>query len=172
MIPQDAGFSEQPRSSAVNGRSPAPQLHSNTAATPASAVNILPADAVVVLPVLREEASVEKVREVTGRVRVRKLVHTQDETVPAKGYQEIVETRRVPVNQAVDFAQSSRNDGDVLVIPVYEERVVKQLFLVEEIHLTRRRQPVETESTVEVRREEAVVERFDVPSGLWVVQAP
>ncbi len=43
----------------------------------------------------------------------------------------------MPVGRVVDEAPAARAEGDTTIIPVVEERlvVVKQLFLVEEIHV-------------------------------------
>jgi len=126
----------------------------------------------LVIPVLAEQARVELVREHTGTVRVRKVVHEVHEPLSAQGYREVVETTRVPVNQVVEAVQAPREVGEVLVIPVYEERLVKQLVLLEEIHVQRRREPFEHSAAVALRREEVVVERLDPASGQWVAEAP
>ena len=123
----------------------------------------------LVIPVLAEQAQVHLEREHTGTVRVRKVVHTLAEPVAAAGYREVVETTRVPVNQVVEAVQVPRTVGDLLVIPVYEERLVKQLVLVEEIHVRRRREPFEHTVAASLRREEVIVERLDPATQQWVV---
>ena len=122
----------------------------------------------VVISVLAEQAQVHLQREHTGTVRVRKVVHEVAEPVATEGYREVVETTRVPVNQVVEAAEASRTLGDLLVIPVYEERLVKQLVLVEEIHVRRRREPFEHTVATSLRREEVIVERLDLATGQWV----
>lgn len=121
-----------------------------------------------VIPVLAEQAQVHLQREHTGTVRVRKVVHQVTEPVVAMGYREVVETTRVPVNQVVETAQTSRTLGELLVIPVYEERLVRQLVLVEEIHVRRRREPFEHTVATSLRREEVIVERLDPVTRQWV----
>ncbi|MDB5743976.1 MAG: hypothetical protein JWR68_2291 [Polaromonas sp.] len=134
-----------------------------------------PADGTVnetfVIPVIREEAQVHLQREQTGTVRVRKVVHESTEPVSAQGYREVIETTRVPVNQVVQAVEAPRELGEVLVIPVYEERLVKQLVLVEEIHVTRRREAFEHIAATSLRREEVVVERLDPATQQWVPDA-
>jgi stress response protein YsnF len=122
----------------------------------------------VVIPVLAEQAQVHLQREHTGTVRVRKVVHQVTEPVAAEGFREVVETTRVPVNQVVEAVEASRTLGDLLVIPVYEERFVKQLVLVEEIHVRRRREAFEHTVATSLRREEVIVERLDPATGQWV----
>ena len=143
-----------------------------------SATNAAPApsgaalsDGRLVIPVLREEAQVHLQREHTGTVRVRKVVREAMEPVSAEGYREVVETTRVPVNQVVERAEAPRDLGDLLVIPVYEERLVKQLVLDEEIHVRRRREAFEHTTATSLRREEVIVERLDSTTQQWVPQA-
>jgi stress response protein YsnF len=120
-----------------------------------------------VIPVLSEQAQVEVVREHTGTVRVRKVVHEVREPLSAPGWREVVETTRVPLNQVVQATEAPREEGEWLVIPVYEERLVRQLVLVEEIHVRRRREAFESTATTSLRREEVVIERLDMQSGQW-----
>ena len=121
-----------------------------------------------IIPVLAEQAQIEVHREHTGTVRVRKLVHQETMPVSSEGFRELVETTRVPVNQVVEATESFKTLGDLLIIPVYEERFVRQLVLVEEIHVRRRRESFEQTASVGLRREEVVVERLDPVTGQWV----
>lgn len=122
----------------------------------------------VVIPVLAEQVQVDTVREHTGTVRVRKLVHQASEPVSTEGYREVVETTRVPINRTVQAVQPPWQQGDVLVIPVYEERLVRQLVLREELHVQRRREPCQDSASVPLRREEVIVERLDPQTRQWV----
>lgn len=146
----------------------------NSATPPTTPVNSAagPADAGqrIVIPVLAEQAQVSLQREHTGTVRVRKVVHQVTEPVAAQGYREVVETTRVPVNQVVEATEAPRTLGELLVIPVYEERLVRQLVLVEEIHVRRRRESFEHTVATSLRREEVVVERLDPVTRQWVAE--
>lgn len=125
----------------------------------------------LVIPVISEEVQMRNVAEHTGTVRVRKVVHQISPPASAPGYREVVETLRVPRNQVVPAVQPTRQEGDVLVIPVYEERLVPQLVLLEEIHVRRRREPLPGSADanhVGLRREEVIVERLDPQSGQWL----
>ncbi|MDB5884589.1 MAG: hypothetical protein JWR74_760 [Polaromonas sp.] len=124
----------------------------------------------LVIPVLVEEAQVDILREHTGTVRVRKVVHQQNGPAALEGFREVVETTRVPVNQVVDAVQVPRSLDDVLVIPVYEERLVRQLVLVEEIHVRRRRESLQPAEPTSLRREEVIVERLDPATRQWVAE--
>lgn len=134
---------------------------------PASALD--PAAEPLVIPVIREALEVDTVRETTGTVRVRKVVREFSQPLDAPGWREVVETVRVPLNQLVHAPQEPRQQGDVLVIPVYEERLVRQLVLLEEIHVSRRREPLaQGAASAPLRREEVIVERLDPRTGQWV----
>ena len=124
----------------------------------------------LVIPVLAEQAHLDMVREHTGTVRVRKVVHEVHAPLTAQGYREVVETTRVPLNQVVQATEAPREADGLLVIPVYEERLVRQLVLVEEIHVRRRREPFEHSTGAALRREEVVVERLDAASGQWLAE--
>ena len=134
----------------------------------ADRISLLPSGEQLAVPVLVEQAQVQVQREITGKVRVRKLVHEESVPVSSEGFRELVETTRVPVNQVVEATESSKTLGDLLVIPVYEERFIKQLVLVEEIHVRRRRESFEHIASIVLRREEVVVERLDPATGQWV----
>lgn len=124
----------------------------------------------LVIPVSQEELEVRREVVDTGRtLRLRKQV----EEVPARVREpvttEVVEVQRVPMDRVVDEAPQVRHEGDVMVVPVVRERLVtrKELVLVEEIRLTRRREVTQVEADVPLRREHVEVERFDPGTGQW-----
>lgn len=123
----------------------------------------------VVMPVVEEEAAIGKRWVETGRVRVRKVVREEEQTVDETLLREEVDVQRVPVNRVLDAPAAPRQDGDTLVIPVMEEMLVveKRLVLKEEIRVTRRQREVPAVETVTVRKEEVIVERLgpDQTSG-------
>lgn len=121
-----------------------------------------------VLPVIQETLEVGREHQATGAVRVRKEV--QRDQVPFSGVcvRETVHTERVPVNRPVDARQAPWQTQDALVIPVYEERLVRQLFLTEELHVKRRRESTEETGMAELRRDDVVVERLDPETQTWV----
>ena len=106
------------------------------------------------------------VRE-TGRVVARTVTETVEQAVEADGWRETVEVERVPVGRPADAVEGARVDGDVTVIPVYEEVLVvtTQLVLREEVRLTRRREPVPGPASVAVRRQRVEVERLPPDPG-------
>ncbi|MDT0632252.1 YsnF/AvaK domain-containing protein [Rubrivirga sp. S365] len=102
-----------------------------------------------------------RVRE-TGRVVARTVTETVDEPVDGAGWRETVDVERVPVGREVDAAEPPREEGDVTIIPVYEEVLVvqKRLVLREEIRLTTRRTPTDGPTHVTLRRQRVEVERL------------
>ena len=103
----------------------------------------------------------------TGRVRVTKVVHEDQETVDQPTVTEEVVVERVPVNQFVEAAPAPRQEGDTLVLPVLEEVLVVQrkLRLKEEVRVTKRRTESREPQAVSVRREEVKIERIGGESG-------
>ena len=120
-----------------------------------------------VLPVMEEQLDISKVAVETGAVRVRKIVHEESRTVDMSLMQEEVDITRVPVNRVVEDKFQSRQEGDTLVIPIFREVVTRHLLLVEEVRITTRRSPATSTQEVTLKREEAVVERYDAASGSW-----
>jgi uncharacterized protein (TIGR02271 family) len=116
-----------------------------------------------VIPVVAEELQVGRQVVETGRVRVTKVVHEDQETVDQPTVTEEVVVERVPVNQFVEAAPAPRQEGETLVLPVLEEVVVVQrkLLLKEEVRVTKRRTESRQPQTVSVRREEVKIERIE-----------
>lgn len=126
----------------------------------------------VVVPIVVESADIRKVEEHVGTVRIRKITQLEEVTVDALETRDVVETKHVPIGMPVDSAKSAHYQGDVWVVPVYEERLVKQLFLVEELHVSKRRDVLGREQKLTLRREVLVTERFDATTQQWVVDPP
>ena len=122
------------------------------------------------LPVVEEQVVVAKRRRVTGAVRVATRTREEERLVDEPYDVEEVEVRRVPVEGGgrwVEAPVPDRREGDTTIVSVHEEVVVVEtrLRVVEEVRLTRRRATRRHAERVTVRREEALVERLDVPSG-------
>ena len=115
----------------------------------------------VVIPVAREEASIARNVVETGVASVRKLVRERVEVIDEPMLHDEVDIEHVTINRAVDAPEPPREEGDVLVIPVYEEVVIvrRQWVLKEEVRLRRREVQSRHREEVVLREEEAVVER-------------
>lgn len=116
-----------------------------------------------VIPVIQEEAQIDKRFVEHGRVRVTKQVHTQEETVDVPLKQERVQVERIPIEQIVESAPASRYEGETFIIPVMEEVLVveKKLFLKEEIRISKYVEETIHQETVTLRGEEVSVERTE-----------
>jgi len=136
-------------------------------ADPQSVSGTLHNDEQRVLPVIEEQLDVRKVTVETGAVRVRKIVHEESRAIDMPLTQEEVSITRVPVNRIVEDKFHSRQEGDTLVIPVFKEVITRHLVLLEEVRITTRRHVEQSAQQVSVKREEAVVERYDAESGTW-----
>ena len=136
-------------------------------ADPQSVSGGLQGDEQRVLPVIEEQLDVRKVTVETGAVRVRKIVHEESRTIDMPLTHEEVSITRVPVNRIVEDKFHSRQEGDTLVIPVFKEVITRHLVLLEEVRITTRRHVEQGAQEVSVKREEAVVERYDAESGTW-----
>lgn len=128
-------------------------------------------EAELVIPVIEERLEVTREVVDTGRtLRLRKQVEEvrSEGRVPVQA--EVVDVQRVPIGRVVDVPPAVRHEGNVIVVPVLEERLVtrKELVLVEEIRLTRRRETTEAEiEPLLLRKERVVAERFDPETGEW-----
>jgi stress response protein YsnF len=124
----------------------------------------------LVVPVIQEQLHVTREVVDTGRtLRLRKQVEEVPAQVREPVATEVVDVQRVAVGRVVDELPEVRYEGDVTVVPVVEERLVmrKELVLVEEIRLTRRRDMAMAEGEVVLRRERVTVERFNPDTGQW-----
>lgn len=119
-------------------------------------------DRTVVIPVFEEEAFLDKKIVETGKVRLSKRVSEHEELIDEPLRREEVSVERVAVNQYVDEPPQVRHEGDVLIIPVVEEKLVveKRLVLIEELRV--RKQIVETHQpqSVTLRKETVDVSRI------------
>ena len=129
-------------------------------------------EAELVIPVVEERIEVSTEVVDTGRVlRLRKQVQEVPTEVRVPVATEVVDVQRVPIGRVVDEPPAVRHEGNVIVVPVVGERLVtrKELVLVEEIRLTRRRETTEAQvEPVLLRRERVVAERFDPDTGEWL----
>jgi len=114
-----------------------------------------------IIPVVAEQIVVGKRQFQSGGVRVSKVVHEREEKVHVTLAHTEAEVTRVPVGEFVTEPEQSREEGDQLIVPIYEEVLVveKRLRLRERLIITKRLVEVDEERPVMVRAEEAIVER-------------
>jgi len=118
---------------------------------------------------VQEQLQVDVDRIETGSVRVRKVIQEEMKPVSVTLREEHVEVRRVQVNRPVDERYAPRQEGDTLIIPVFEYvPVVKmQLVLKEEVHVTTVESQHEAVREFILKSEELVIERREGTDGEW-----
>lgn len=112
---------------------------------------------------LEETLHVSKRDVVTGTVRVSTRTEVVQEIADITLDRTIAEVTRVPIGRLVEDPPAVRTEGDVTIVPVFEERyvVVKQLYLTEELHIRHGVQQVVSHTPVPLRRQTAIIERVD-----------
>ncbi|MBP1804754.1 DUF2382 domain-containing protein [Rubellimicrobium aerolatum] len=144
---------------------PLPPKSDTTGPIPSGTPLRLPEGAVIQR--VEERATLGKRVVDQGGVRVATRTETRAETLRDTVKEIAVEVERVPVGRFVEAVEPPRSEGDLTILPVYEERLVveKRLFLVEEVHIRRQARSREVEVPVEIRRQVAEVERLPPLDG-------
>jgi uncharacterized protein (TIGR02271 family) len=116
-----------------------------------------------VIPLVEETVRIEKEEVVTGHVRVRTVTESTDHILGQDLEEENVEITRHPMDLEVTEAPAIRHEGDVTIISLVEEIIVvtKRLVVKEEIHIRRVRSTEHVETSINLRKQRAVVERTD-----------
>lgn len=91
-----------------------------------------------VIPLIAEQLAIGKRVVQTANVRVSKRAKVRDQLVDMALRRDEVVIERVQVNRLVDAPIASRQEGDVTIVPIYEEVLVTRLLLKEELHIRRR----------------------------------
>jgi len=116
-----------------------------------------------VIPVIAEEAIISKRLVEGGGVRISKVVREREETVHTTVAHHETDVTRVPVGEFVTEAEQTRQEGDSLIVPVYEEVLVveKRLRLRERLVITQRVVETDHDEPVVLRAEEVTIERVE-----------
>jgi uncharacterized protein (TIGR02271 family) len=119
------------------------------------------------VPVVEERARIEKRVVERNVVRIRTATQESEQILSQTVRHEEVDIRRVPVNREIEAVPDVRDDGDLIVIPIVEERavLVKRLILVEELHVRRKVVQQDVEVPVRLHSTEVFVESERSPSG-------
>ncbi|MFP4088970.1 MAG: DUF2382 domain-containing protein [Cyclobacteriaceae bacterium] len=113
------------------------------------------------IPVVNEELKVEKESR-SSKVTLKKEVYEEEIPFDTTSFNEHVNIDRKPINQEIKTAPPGiRHEGDTMIIPVLREEVVvkKRLVLVEELHVTRKKEEIKSTENVTLRKEKVIVER-------------
>jgi uncharacterized protein (TIGR02271 family) len=121
-----------------------------------------------VVPVLEERLDVDRRTVELGRVRVAKHAQREKRRITEPVTTEEFSIERVRVEApAGERVPEARWEGDTFVIPVLEERarVVREVWIREELHLTRHRRTTQAVQDVELLSEQVEVERSRAPEA-------
>jgi stress response protein YsnF len=115
------------------------------------------------IPIVEERATIEKRVVPTGRVRITSRVEERLEVLRDELIAQTIAVERVAMNREVDAPPGIRSEGDVLIIPVVEQRLVveKRWVVTEELHVRRREHTEVVEIPVELRSTNVSVERSE-----------
>jgi stress response protein YsnF len=115
-----------------------------------------------VIPLAEEELTIDKDVRLDARVQVNKTVNTREVPVDTELWQTHYEIERIEHDRPLDEAPQPRYEGETLILPVLEERLVKKLFLKEEVRLTPKRRRNRLNETVTLRSEDVEIDRTAV----------
>jgi uncharacterized protein (TIGR02271 family) len=119
------------------------------------------------IPVIEERARVDKEVVERGVVRISTSSRDSEQVLEEVLRHEEVDIRRVALNEEVVGMPEIRQEGDVTVIPIVEERavIVKKLVLVEELYVRRRKIEEIVRIPVTLHSTEVLIERERSPTG-------
>jgi uncharacterized protein (TIGR02271 family) len=129
----------------------------------------------VTVPVTEEQLEIHREIVDTGHtMRLRKHVEQFEAAFDEHLAREHIEVDRHPIGRVVKAIPPVRQEGDVIIVSVVEERLVtsRELVLVEEIRLTLRRETTRVQGEVPLRRERVVIERLDPETNQWRAEGP
>ena len=113
----------------------------------------------VTIPVVEEYIDYDVQRKETGKVRITKQVREEVVDVDESTTYERAEIERIPVNEYVDVVPEVRQEGEVMVVPVLREVMVKRVLLVEELHIRKTKETQHNTRQVTLRKEEVQIHR-------------
>lgn len=115
------------------------------------------------IAIVDEQLSIERREVITDRMRVSTVVDESDVLLKASIERGAIEVERVALDREVETAPSPREEGDVLVVSVVEERaeIVTCLFVVEELRIRRTSATEAVALPATVRKMRAIIDRDD-----------
>ena len=113
----------------------------------------------VAIPLVEEELKIHRREIETGRVRIRTVPDERTQVVSESLQHSEADVERVFIDREVSEVPPIREEGDAVIVPVLEERLVKRLFLVEEVRVTRRVFTEQLQESIQLRSQQVIVER-------------
>ncbi len=113
-----------------------------------------------IIPVIEERVRVDIQQEIIGKVSISKNVTTETVLIQEPYTQENVTVERVAVNEYVDVAPPAiRYEGDITIVSVLQEVLVKKILVIEELHIAKRSDRSSQDKEVILRKESIDVNR-------------
>ena len=131
---------------------PYPTVEGSSGSAVSGAVDGVAADGTRTVPLVEERLVVEK-RAVERTAIVQLRTREEDVRVNETLSREHVDVERVPLDLIVNEPPAIREEGDLTVIPIVEEVLVRRFRVIEELHLRRRVETVEVDETVTLRQQ-------------------
>ena len=125
-----------------------------------------PSDDSIALPVIEEQLELHTEAQEVGAVRVRVASSTRVETIDTPLIRHGVIIERIERNEPVSEVRAPWHEGDVLVVPLYQERLVKQLVLTEEVRMKPSTDVQRERTSVELTSQTPIIERREA-EGSW-----
>jgi hypothetical protein len=125
-----------------------------------------PAEGSDTIKVVEERLDVQRHLAEVGALRVRLETSVRTELVDAPVVARSFQVERVERNAVVQAQREPWYEGEVLVVPVYEEVVVRQLLLKEELRIVPSPYVQPAAQAVELKSQSVVIERRDA-EGRW-----
>lgn len=118
-------------------------------------------DQKITVPIIEEVATVSKRTVESGHVRVRTVVEESTHDIAAQLAREDIQIERRVVEREVSAAPAPYHEGDLLIIPIVEERAIVEtrLFVIEEVVVRRVARFEDVQVPTTLRKMRAVVER-------------
>ena len=117
----------------------------------------------ITIPVIEEKVSIEKKIIETGIVKVVKEVQQKEETINIDLISEEYFVEHIAKDEFVDDnIPATRQEGDVLIIPVLKEVMVKRVLLTEEIRVTKKIAQQSEPQNVTLRKETVTIKHLSV----------
>ncbi len=125
-----------------------------------------PVEEGTVIPVIEETVTIEKAVAETATVKVSKTVTQTPQQVNVSLLSEEYSIEHVALDLYVDGdAPKARQEGNVWIVPVLKEVLVKRLLLVEEVRITKSTVERTEEHNAILRKEEVQVVRVPTEPG-------
>lgn len=114
-----------------------------------------------IIPLTEEQVHFGKQTVETGTVRLHRGTETFTDSVSLPVTRTGWEVERIPIGQLYTDRPEIRQDGDTMIYPLVEERLVatREYFLIEEVRVRQVATTTERTATVELKRDVLTVER-------------